>query len=448
MRRPILVATSIALLTACQGGGTTVPVTASAPAAMAPQTGTVDSDFIVKGRYIEERLRRMGAPVHGDAGAVKFFIKGMDYSPTPIGKGVADPPALDDPLRDGNMAIWSRDLPKMRAMGVNAVHVYNVVPPPHDKEVGPISKFLNAAWNGGKDPIYVVITVHFPGAALLNRNAANDLAGQYYKLDEKYAAYPAVLGVAISNEIVAENFRKDLAWWENFNIVAQKAKEGFAAGGDRDKLVMTSEADGSLGAIEFGEKNNAKVDVWGVNIYRGRTFTNMFEQIQRFTKKPVILTEYGATAAYHPAWKNAYTYDRGLHALGFCTPTTRDGPLTRDVQELPDSASANPNMAGLVDYVTNDAKLLYYGYKDLGGRVSGGFYFEWTDEWWKADNGVDPKFRSIHVGSLVFNGHFPGCGEDAAWYGLNAIAKGIGVVDILTPRPTFEGLKDVWATQQ
>ena len=450
MQKSVLVALSTALLTACQSGGTTLPISANAPAA-APGSGAVDSDFIVKGRYIEERLTRTGTPVRREASAanaVKFFVKGVDYSPTPIGKGVSDPPSLNDPLRDANMAIWARDLPKLRAMGVNAVHVYNVVPPPYDKETGPISKWLTAAWNNGKDPIYVIMSIHFPGSALLSKDAANDLGRQYYDLDKKYAAYPAVLGVAISNEILAENFRNNAAWWQNFNIVAQKAKEGFAAGGDLNKLVTTSEVDGFLAAINYGEKYNAKVDVWGVNIYRGRTFTNMFDEILRFTKKPVLLTEYGATAAYHPAWQNSYTYDRGLHGLGFCTPTTVDGPITRDVKELPDSPSANPNMAGLVDYATNDAKLLYYGYKDLGGRVSGGFYFEWSDEWWKADNGADPKFRSVHAGSEVFNGHFPGCGEDAAWYGLNAISKGAGVVDKLAPRPTLDGLKDVWATQK
>lgn len=421
----------VMLLAACGGGNTTPLGAGGQPIVQLTRPAATDGKFTVNGRYIL-------------LNGTKFFVKGVDYSPTPIGKGVSDPPLLDDSLRDANMPIWSRDLPRWRAMGANAIHVYNVVPPPYDARTGPITKFLNAAWNNGNKPVFVVMSIHFPGAALKDRNAAQALGKQYYDLDKKYGTFPAVMGVAISNEILAEEFRNDRAWWDNFNIVAQKAKEGFAAGGNPDKLVTTSEVDGFLAAIHYGELYGAKVDVWGVNIYRGRTFTNMFDEITQYTKKPVMLTEYGATAAYHPQWKNSYTYAKDLKGLGFCTPTTRDGPLTRDVRELPQTG--NPKMAGLVDYATNNAKLLYDGYKNQGGVTSGGFYFEWTDEWWKADNGADPRFRSEHVGSLVFNGHFPGCGEDAAWYGLNAISP--GTPNKLTPRPTLKAVSDAWASQQ
>jgi hypothetical protein len=102
-------------------------------------------------------------------------------------------------------------------------------------------------------------------------------------------------------------------------------------------------------------------------------------------------------------------------------------------------------MAGLVDYVTNSATLLYKGYK-ADGVVSGGTYLEWTDEWWKAD--VDNwDFRSTHVGDLNFTNYFPGCARDEAWYGLNAISKGRGAVDKLTPRPTLDALKEVWSAE-
>ena len=84
--------------------------------------------------------------------------------------------------------------------------------------------------------------------------------------------------------------------------------------------------------------------------------------------------------------------------------------------ELP--KSGDPGIDGLVDLVT--ATLLYDGYS-VDGVVSGGFYFEWTDEWWKADAN-NPEFRSKHVGDPVFTGHFPGCAYDHAWFGLNAIS--------------------------
>ncbi len=440
MRRHISIALLLALsLSACHGAAGTPGVpNATNLEASNLQNQLGNTRFTVRGRHIYLGI--------GNDTPLPFFVKGMDYGPTPIGNGTSDPPILNDPLRNANEPIWSRDLPEMRAMGVNAIHVYNVVPPPYDKDTGPISKFLDAAWNGGTNPIYVVITVHFGGAALKSHDAAIDLGKQYYEMDKKYAGFPAVMGVAISNEILSEDFNEDANWWKNFNYVAEQAKKGFTDGGAGSKLVLTSEVDGNFAVGRFGEKFGAKVDAYGVNVYRGRTLTNLFEQIKAVTTKPVVLTEYGATAAYHPEWGNSYVFRRGLHASGQCTPTTRDGPNDRDVRELPDTG--NPKMAGLLDYATNNTELLYDGFKNQNGVVSGGFYFEWTDEWWKADNGANPRFRSEHVGTIdAFRGHFPGCNEDAAWFGLNAVKKGQNFLDTLNPRPTLEALKETWAAE-
>jgi hypothetical protein len=118
--------------------------------------------------------------------------------------------------------------------------------------------------------------------------------------------------------------------------------------------------------------------------------------------------------------------------------------VNRDVAELP-GAGHNPDMAGLEDLVRNVADLMYAGYQK-GGLVSGGFYFEWTDEWWKADAG-NPAYRSDHVGNLPYVNYFPGCGDDAAWYGLNSIKRG-GGLDEVTARPTLDTLKNTWAQEQ
>lgn len=416
---------------------------AKSPAAVTPDASRTDTDFTVQGRHIDLRRVTLGAhgAMNGDA-AVGFFVKGIVYSPAPIGKTVGDLPLMDDALRDGNEAIWSRDLPLMRAMGANAIHVYNVTPPPYDSKTGPISNFLNAAWNNGSQPVYVVMSVYFQGKALLDSGAANALAQQYHDLDAKYAKYPAVMGVAISNEIGAGNYITNPTWWKNFNIVAKAAKQGFVDGGDGSKIVTTSEADGNIGAVQQGEKYNAAVDVWGVNIYRGRTFTDLYSQIKQFTTKPVMLTEYGASAAYHTGWSNTYSWQNTPDGLGQCTPDTANGTATpSDVKELP--ATGNPKMAGLTDLVQNNAELLYDGYKNQNAVVSGGFYFEWTDEWWKANNG-NP---AIHYGNVAFNGHYPGCSEDQGWYGLNELSKGSGDLDTLTPRPTLATLKTAWANE-
>lgn len=384
-----------------------------------------DSHFTVSGRYI-------------DLNGAHFFVKGVDYWPTPIGTKPWDAPGLNDALRNGNSAIWKRDLPHIRAAGINAIRVYNVVPPPYDEGTGPISDFLEAAWNHGDHPIYVLMTIHFAGEKLLDKGAVNALANQYRDLDRKYAKFPAVLGTTISNEIIGEAYRNNATWWTAFNTVAKAAKEGFAQGGDADKLVMTADYDttDSIG-IRAAVTHNAAVDAFGVNVFRGRTFTTLFNEIQSVTTKPVLLTEYGAPASYHPDLKNTYAWTSD--GVGTCSPTTPEGVLNQHADQLPESG--DPRMAGLIDYATNNAKSLYNGWSTQTGVVSGGFYLEWSDEWWKARGG-NP---SEHLGDPTFTGHFPGCTYDEGWFGLNGIAKGTGFEDVLTPRPTLHALKEVWS---
>ncbi len=451
-RYAVGIGSAILILAGCGGSQAQVAPPATMPQSSAtnqhPERGesrkkhnTSGSAFTVSGRYIL---------LNGS----KFYVKGMVYSPTPIGNGVSDPPSLNDPLRDGNATIWNRDLPRMRAMGVNAIHVYNVVPPPYDKNTGPITKWLNAAWNNGTNPVYVLLTVYFDGKSLLNENSVRDLTNQYNELAFKYGTYPAVMGVVMSNEIIKPDWWDNGTWWRNFNRVADGARAGFTRSGNPSKLVVTSNDDGiirvdgivHLASIYYGEKHHAKVDVWGDNPYRGRTFTGLFQEIKLDTTKPVLLTEYGAPASFHPDLANTYFYEHGPHGDGHCVPANGpDGELNRHAAELPHSG--NPGMDGLIDLVTNNNKLMYNGYTN-DGVVSGGFYFEWTDEWWKAD-GNDIEYRSKHVGNPTFTSAFPGCAYDEAWFGLNGISKTSRQhIDALHPRPTIDAIKAEWATQQ
>ena len=61
-----------------------------------------------------------------------------------------------------------------------------------------------------------------------------------------------------------------------------------------------------LRTVVAGEKNHFKVDVWGVNSYRGITFTNLWEELNTDTQKPAIVSEYGYSAGYYPASSARY----------------------------------------------------------------------------------------------------------------------------------------------
>ena len=191
-----------------------------------------------------------------------------------------------------------------------------------------------------------------------------------------------------------------------------------------------------------GGENGVAIDAWGINSYRGRTFTNLFSQLASATTKPVLITEYGATAAYHPSVDATYTYplDGNKTQTGQCTPNvTQSASSPTDVAELP--ATGGRSMAGLVDYAVNTTTLLHDSYV-TDGVVSGGFYFEWTDEWYK--NGSD---GTQHLASVPgYSGAFPGCAWDEAWFGLSRSDP--GTPNVLTPRPTLAALSKVWLSER
>src|ERR671916_339802 len=80
-----------------------------------------------------------------------FQFQGIDYAPTPIGQNPNDWPNGDYFTSDYS-DIYSRDLPLMREMGINTIKVYawNISADHSD--------FLTKAYNGGTNPIYVLLT--------------------------------------------------------------------------------------------------------------------------------------------------------------------------------------------------------------------------------------------------------------------------------------------------
>ena len=81
-------------------------------------------------------------------GGVLFQARGVCYAPTPIG-GAGDLTPYGDYFTGYYQAVYSRDLPRMRQMGVNCLRVYGWDPAANH------TGFLNAAYNGGQRPMYV-----------------------------------------------------------------------------------------------------------------------------------------------------------------------------------------------------------------------------------------------------------------------------------------------------
>ncbi|HVA32719.1 MAG TPA: hypothetical protein VNG31_01140 [Candidatus Baltobacteraceae bacterium] len=371
----------------------------------------------------------------------RFFIKGVDYGSTNAGysyynaenKLVPSAPVAN-PLDDAYRGIWQPDLDLMRADGVNAVKVYNVslksfegVPGygkatfqhPSKGETGKIDEFLDAAWNNGNHPIYVVLSIFFEGAAL-NDPSLTATYGEFYRLmDKEYGAKPAVMGISISSEINAANYVRSSDWWKAFNTIDAAAKTGFAEAGNTQRITTTTFVDGTISeggkiveeAPYFGTKFNSTNDTWGLDIYRGPrlTPTHLWEQIAASTTKPTMLGEYGNPAGWF--FRSTAKHSAQWHCIDYSDPGTPE-----DVKELPDAASANPNMQNLAEYVTGNQKDIFDNFMSSEAVTSGGFYFEFSDEWWKA--GWSLKHIGGAGGHIPKNDQYAPCYNSEAWFGL------------------------------
>jgi hypothetical protein len=444
-----------AMLTGCSGSQSQPAVPQAGPAAKAVHAArphaAETTAFTVSGRNIELD----GSP---------FFIKGVDY-----GNAQIDADADPNPLDNANEPIWGPDLDAMRAAGVNAVKVYNVTLTSfkpwesifgtrntlHPYETGKINKFLNRAWNGGNHPIYVVLSVYFGGADVNRPKYLDALNNVYELMTTEYSSFPAVMGVSIGSEINSEEFINQKAWWTRLNEIVKSTNDGFAAA-DAQKITTTTMVDDGLKTVRAGELAGFKADTWGVDVYRGRSMKNIFPQISNSTTKPEIMAEYGASAAYYPASSARYNDSDGQ-----CS-NYPDGTGTKPYYGLPPPRpwegatelrnSGNPQMPDLVYLVKNNATEIYDHRATTGtGVTSGGFYFEWNDEWWKAG------WSHSHIGGfegniIVNNGNFPGCYDDQAWFGLYQEKRASSGnkpfpdrnPDVRTARPTLAALQAVY----
>lgn len=448
-----------AVLTGCvgQAGQSSVssavqPITQQQPARHA---ATSTTEWTVNGRNIELD----GQP---------FFIKGVDYGNTQI-DAAADP----NPLDNANEPVWSPDLEKMRASGVNVVKVYNVTLAsfkPYEEiiggynklrpyETGKINKFLNAAWNKGNKPVYVILSVFFGGENVNQPKYLNALKAVYELMTTQYGSFPAVMGVSIGSEINSEDFINQPTWWRGLNQIVNKTNAGFRAAGAQ-RITTTTMVDDGLRTVKAGELAGFKADTWGVDVYRGRSIDSVFKEIPAATDKPVIIAEYGASAAYYPASSARYNENTGncgdTYPPGTGQPPDYGLPPPRPwegARELP--KTGNPRISFLEAYAAGNTKEIYANRATNGGVTSGGFYFEWNDEWWKSG------WPFSHIGGfegnkIIKNADFPGCYDDQAWFGLFSDERtGKGdkpfpdrTADKRIARPTFGVVSAEWQKEK
>ncbi len=375
-----------------------------------------------------------------------FKLKGICYSPIPIGSSFSFAPAIGDFFWDsfsvnnyqvnGWDPLWARDLPRIRALGANTIRVYNLwshqfnddgsIPDPDSAafqgRLRTHKKFLDACWNNGDNPIYVLAGIATPEVTWWKERYVEHQGGQQDAATAKFwdrvvaetakqlAGHPAILGFTLFNELadgphayaettsgITQARANELTefFWERVQTMAALVK-GIAPG----KLVGVALHDNPNYAGFKGAPYLAtipSVDFYGVNTYQPFTLDPVFRAVPSIGNgyngltgpalKPVIITEFGMPGTGHrdsndrtSIYEDATTRQRAAEIVGHIVPKAMKEPL-----------------------------------------CLGLYYFEYCDEWWKT---ASPSFQWIGGNK---NLGFANCYGDEAGFGLYSVALGPGL---------------------
>lgn len=316
-----------------------------------------------------------------------FQIRGVGYQPTPIGTDFRTKALFEDP------GIYNRDLPNLRNMGCNTIRLWKKV---NSKA------FLDACYNNGKEPIYVILGYYIdPNSDLSNSTVRNLIKNDFQGYVMTYYKHPAVLLWALGNEMNMV-YKGDIKDW--YSLANELAKVAYELEGANYHPVAITNMDLQYVGKQTKYASDTEltyIDIWGVNAYRGLSYKGFFECYTQLSAKPLWIAEYGADA-----WH------------------TNNPAMPQD---------------GYEDAVTQ-AKYYVNNWKEIKSatRCLGGALMEYCDEWWKTVGGdwstQDYKgFKNRYDQSDNYS--------NEEFWGLFKIQDNGNNPDIVIPRTGYEMMK-------
>jgi hypothetical protein len=376
-----------------------------------------------------------GAVVTADGFQLKlngqpFVIKGMNYSPVPIGAAPRYVP-YGDYFIPYYANVWKPDVDNMRAAGINVLKLYAGNPDLNAGAPGTAGNwkaFLDYCYNGGNEPIYVVMFSYTQGEVIAQGGGGlNNYIRQYDELVKSTVKHPAIFGYLVGNEIFG-GVTQNSQFWANFGRLIDAA-QGAGLSQNQNPFLMTAINDEftpqtSWPAIKLGEQSGKlrNLDSWCINIYRGAefggagnsVFTQYLTLMNSFAtplKKPLILGEWGTPHTTRPI---------GVYGQSSRTPVT-------NLDDVPDSqmGQGQPYFAAqpVATFLTTQWNTIKANLKAGTNQVcAGGFIFDWCDEYWKGDpDNPNPPVTQIGGPSAAFQGGaFAGGYWDEAGFGVTS----------------------------
>ena len=310
-----------------------------------------------------------------------YVMRGVNWSPT---SGTTDPNANPNVFQQEFINFYVSDIQKMVAMGVNTVRVY------HDFGTGAqATQILDEFYRNG---IKVIVQVDSPRHGSV-ANTANISA-----VVSAYKNHPAILMWAVGTEWDINHY------YGVFSTLQQSAQFTEQSAQliktiDTNHPVCTYAADPHIPNVHILSQDVyptiysavymkdivgqmvPSVDVWGVNIYRGNSFGDVFQMWRAISNKPMFVGEFGADA-----------YDHRISA-------------------------ENQQMQSNADTTLWDEIYLDLSAERFSGTAIGGTVFEWNDEWWKNGSPTVQQF------SFEGNGGQPDGFNDEEWFGIAKVDR-------------------------
>jgi hypothetical protein len=352
-----------------------------------------------------------------------FVVKGMNYSPVPIGTAPGIAP-YGDYFVPNYANVWKPDIDNIRAAGINVIKLYAGNPDLNagvPGSGGNWKQFLDYCYNGGNKPVYVVMFSYTQGGVIAQGgNDFNAYIRQYDELVKSTVKHPAVFGYMIGNEIF-DGVTSNPQFWTNFGTLINAA-QGAGLSQGQNPFLMSATNDNftpanSWPAIKLGEQSGKlkNLDSWAINIYRGDQFggsgNSAFTQYLNLmnslgTKKPLIFGEWGTPHTTRPV---------GIYGQSAKLPISNldDVPKSQMGTGQPYFA-AQPVETFLKTQWNTIKSNLTAGSNQV---CVGGFIFDWCDEYWKGNN------NNVQVGGPNINfqgGAFAGGYWDEAGFGVTS----------------------------
>ncbi|MFC1621366.1 hypothetical protein ACFL2G_03570 [Candidatus Omnitrophota bacterium] len=352
-----------------------------------------------------------------------YIIKGMVYSPVPIGKNHSYDfwSAAEKPyLYDGRL---------MKAIGVNTIRVYQPGKYP-EKTKKVIKELYNkfkirvvmGHWLGFWDnPNYADIAFREKvkkDVLEMVRTYKDEkgilcwILGNENNVSFSYGPQALNLWTTAEIEALQDPYLKRQARAKiYYSFVNEVAKEVHKL--DPNHPVVLANAE--LTDIEVAGSVTPDVDIIGCSIYRGKAFGSFFRQVAMKFKRPVFMTEFGCDR--YNAFLNEE--DEGMQSEF----------IEAEWKEI-EKNTFNGNGVG---------------------NCLGGFVFEWTDEWWKYDENNSASWRVHNTEASWSNGAYyfdikapRNFNINEEWWGVCAVEKRDGKLDERKPTKAYFKLKELW----